>query len=298
VVSPILSILTFIEKEHTKILGKTLRDIVSQKIGITRKHTPLLVGFQTPHVMRLIREAFQNLYGEKTPPFFSVAKHYHYSIKTMDEHGTSFSLHDKQQFHIRPCGKAALQNAFIAHLTASKLLQESLENTQSFSSLDHCFLPGIFDIRHAPGLPTMIFDSLHTPCSARHFRQTLETVFPHRNYTFFLSFLKDKPYLSIVKELLRDGDTVIFLPNRSPRSISPHFLYNFFIHHKNFQEVSFFSMETFDVAFKSHIMSLDTTSVACIIGSNYLLQEVYRYFSDYFPFTNTLFSGLIEKAVL
>ena len=46
VVEPKLSIITTIEKEHCNILGNTLEEIATQKAGIIKKNTPVLIGKQ------------------------------------------------------------------------------------------------------------------------------------------------------------------------------------------------------------------------------------------------------------
>lgn len=48
--SPILTIITTISYDHTDVLGKTLKEIASEKAGIIKKNVPCIIGPQTQEV--------------------------------------------------------------------------------------------------------------------------------------------------------------------------------------------------------------------------------------------------------
>lgn len=50
VISPCLSLITNISKDHTDILGNTLIEIASEKAGIIKKSTPVVIGTSQPNV--------------------------------------------------------------------------------------------------------------------------------------------------------------------------------------------------------------------------------------------------------
>ncbi|KDO32908.1 hypothetical protein SPRG_02599 [Saprolegnia parasitica CBS 223.65] len=53
IVTPVLSVITSIGLDHTRILGSTIPEIAREKAGIMKPHVPVVVGPQSPqHIMR------------------------------------------------------------------------------------------------------------------------------------------------------------------------------------------------------------------------------------------------------
>ncbi|WP_407427518.1 bifunctional folylpolyglutamate synthase/dihydrofolate synthase [Treponema sp.] len=64
VISPVCSVITPIEKEHTEFLGDTLEKIAYEKGGIIKENTPVIIAKQQPSV----RKVFEKIAEEKHSP--------------------------------------------------------------------------------------------------------------------------------------------------------------------------------------------------------------------------------------
>lgn len=64
IITPILSIITNISKDHTQFLGNTLAQIATEKAGIIKKSTPVVIGESIPET----KTVFENIAKEKNAP--------------------------------------------------------------------------------------------------------------------------------------------------------------------------------------------------------------------------------------
>jgi len=68
IISPDLSIITNISLEHTQFLGDTLAKIASEKAGIIKPHTPVVIGETTPETRPVF---LQKALAEQAPIYFA-----------------------------------------------------------------------------------------------------------------------------------------------------------------------------------------------------------------------------------
>ncbi|MBI2463749.1 hypothetical protein HYV57_02235 [Candidatus Peregrinibacteria bacterium] len=311
VYDPALTILTSMEAEHTRILGKTIQSILLEKLGITRENIPLIVGKQSSRVYRCIDKYVK----KKKIPLVRVSDFLTAENSTVNRQGTFFDLvfsdlilHSwGEKSYKKPLknagtmlpkftekalkntlstanakirlqalhGDVFVENALIA-LTAFLVFKAS--SVKIFELVNQCRkvfsslrLPGHFEIRSRKGKP-FILDVLHTPKSARAFRQTLDRVFPNQPRVFLAAFLEDKKKHRILHTLMRPDDVLVLTSLHHPRAYNSQSLYNFFVHRDMFRGRVFFEKNMKNAFHK--IFSLQSQSfLPCIIGSHYLLRE-------------------------
>ncbi|MBI5755251.1 hypothetical protein HZA41_03470, partial [Candidatus Peregrinibacteria bacterium] len=224
--------------------------IIGVKLGITRRGIPLILGKQKKRQKNLIFEQLHHCGVQ----IFDVEKHFSIFGLTMTEKGIFFE-YCSHVFFLRLHGEAAVWNALTALLTAEHLLKkcDPVGVEMVFGNMS---LPGHFEIRSLPNGGKLILDVLHTPESARNFRQTLEQVFPNRSYVFIAAFLQDKNVPAILKQLVRPRDSIFFPKISHPRFASNHYKTGDLS--KIFQEIA---------------QSDCQQKIFCLIGSHYLLGE-------------------------
>lgn len=285
VFDPTLTILTSIELEHTRILGKTIQSILREKLGITRKNIPLVINRQSPFVSRYIKQ-----FSKKNKiPLVQASDSFVAENIEINRNGTFFDLvvFNKKicrfRFFLSLHGRVFVENAITA-LTAFMTWQKAkIPDRYSKSNFETCALescrkvfaslalPGHFEIRSEKGKP-FVFDVLHTPKSARAFRETLDCVFPGQPCVFLTAFLEDKKKHRILHELIRPNDVLILTSVQHARAYNSQSLYNFFIHSDTFNGRIFLEDDMKKAFCK--ISSLQSRSfLPCIIGSHYLLRE-------------------------
>lgn len=72
IISPVLSIITNISKDHTAMLGNTLPEIATEKAGIIKSQTPIVIGEYQEEVATIFK---QKAMTENAPIFFAEQLH-------------------------------------------------------------------------------------------------------------------------------------------------------------------------------------------------------------------------------
>ena len=65
VVTPVVSVLSTVELEHTDILGDTLEKILNEKMGIKKDGVPMVIGYQDQEVYRFLEGRDGLIFAEK-----------------------------------------------------------------------------------------------------------------------------------------------------------------------------------------------------------------------------------------
>ena len=164
VIDPELTIITSIDLDHQHILGETLIDVATEKAGIIKKQTPVLVCSQTPEVMDVIRKKAQ----ERNSPII-----YSNDPKriTVDHRSTGFELDNKQYFvpligaHQAINAGLAIRAVMHQYPEMKKTeIQSGLSNTKWFGRFQPLIknLPIYYDVAHNPSGIGTIRTSLDT----------------------------------------------------------------------------------------------------------------------------------------
>ncbi|MDR2257707.1 MAG: tetrahydrofolate synthase [Treponema sp.] len=163
IVDPLVSVITLIEKEHTKYLGDTIAAIAGEKAGIIKPGRPLALAEQSPEAL----EVFQNRARFSESPLFYLPDMAHISGIHITKGGSFFTLHDRGggflpaslELFVPIPGEAQAYNAGLAALAAKTALP-SLKETSIQRGLARFTLPARFEkIREDP---EFIIDGAHT----------------------------------------------------------------------------------------------------------------------------------------
>ena len=90
IITPILSVITNISLDHTKLLGSSLEQIAMEKAGIMKKGVPVVIGETTPETRMVFEAVAQETgapvtFAEDTPEVISV-KDSNFGIRYTTEH--------------------------------------------------------------------------------------------------------------------------------------------------------------------------------------------------------------------
>jgi len=205
VVNPIASILTPIELEHTEYLGDTIPQIASEKAGIIKPNTPVIVSPQVSEAL----EVFYSVAESRSSPI-----HYlpHY-LRSFEAHthieGTELRLEWNADLFsstlpppplrilLRLLGEVQAENAALAaltiHLTMPHLSEEVIQR-----GLETAYLPGRF--QRIQDSPPVYVDGSHTPLSARRLLHSFLEIHP-RPHTLILGIVSGKRHEEIASIL-------------------------------------------------------------------------------------------------
>ena len=165
VIDPELSIITSIDLDHQHLLGETLIDIATEKAGIIKKQTPVLVCSQKPEVIDVIRKKSQE--SNSTIIYSNDPQNI-----IINHHSTDFEL-DNKKYSVPLIGTHQAINAGLAIRAVRHYLPE-IKHIEIQSGLSDTKWYGRFQplIKNLP----IYYDVAHNPGGIRAIRNTLNNL--------------------------------------------------------------------------------------------------------------------------
>lgn len=206
VIRPKLCCITPIELEHTEFLGDTIEKIASEKAGIIKNCTPVIVAPQTEESAKIVlrEKAFTRHAPFYYVPDYIKNDYYKFNHKTQKMH-----VHFEGEFFNRPIdtdmhmlGQAQVYNAYMASLAVKKLYP-NLDEAIIEKGLSKAKLPGRFEIiKNIPdsnGIPFVILDGAHTLNSIKLTLDTLNKTYTKSKCNLLFACAADKDIKDISK---------------------------------------------------------------------------------------------------
>ena len=189
IITPMLSVITTIDYDHTAILGNTLEEIAYEKAGIIKENIPLIYYPCKKEIENIII----NTCREKN----SVCKTLDdIKITDINLNGSEF-IYKNKKYTVNMMGKHQVYNACVAIEALSEL---NIEYKNIKNGIKKMKLIGRFE--RLCKKPAVYIDGGHNPQGAK---SIVETVCYHKieNPVFIVSMVKEKDiksYLDIIKE--------------------------------------------------------------------------------------------------
>lgn len=223
IIHPELSVITNIGYDHMNILGNTLPEIASQKAGIIKKNTPVVIGELLPETMPVfIKEANE----KEANVHFAQSR---FVVEYLEPTGNLLFVHVKDK-HNNTVEKLRLdlngiyQSKNICTLLMSveilrkqgyhlseETIHKALENVKGLTGLR-----GRWDILQTH--PAVIQDVAHNTDGISQVLQQLKHNYPQSNIHFVLGFVKDKD-VEHVLELFPANANYYFSNAHIPRAM-------------------------------------------------------------------------------
>ena len=188
-----VSVITPIDFDHEKWLGKSLREIASEKAGIIKPNVPVVCGPQRPEAEEVIRARA----AECEAPLQFVNESY-------------------QRSPVGLSGEYQKQNAVlaIAALRAAKIDIDDSSIARGLATVD-------WPARFQRWDDRVVIDGAHNPSAARVLAQTWRETFGDQRASLILAILSDKDLRGICEALVPITDSVLLPKIRSERAASP-----------------------------------------------------------------------------
>lgn len=196
VITPKVSIITPISFDHTKHLGKNLRDIAREKCGIIKRSVPTVVAYQPPEVMEVVRHVCDDVGS----PLI---------LATPDEINSPLGL----------AGEHQRQNAACAVETAHVLSGSGFAIAGLDEALAGTNWPGRLEV--VSEKPRVILDSAHNVAGAETLASYVRSTIPREHAILILGVLADKDIEGMVRQLAPQFKEVVFTRAPSARAASP-----------------------------------------------------------------------------
>lgn len=203
VITPILSVITSINFDHTNLLGNTLESIARHKAGII-KGNPCVSSSQHPEVRKVLKEQAGTVSSELV--FFSTRR-----MRFLEMEGARQRV--MYEFHHRKPLTVTLSLLGIHQMINAGVVLDALEALKSLGydritdenvieALSQVRWPGRMEVIHEE--PFVIIDGAHNMDGAVNLRESLEFYFPEKRIILILGILKDKDVGSVSTVLSRN----------------------------------------------------------------------------------------------
>lgn len=216
VVSPLVSVITNISKDHTEYLGNTLAAIAAEKACIIKRGAPVVTA-ASGTALRVITGSARELsskayvYGGDFKSEGRGTENFRYEGPEWTLDGLRSNLTGAYQMENLSVAIAALES--LSTDSGIKIREESVRN-----GISRINWPGRLEVLRES--PPLILDCAHNPGGARALARSLGEIYPGTRFTFLIGMLKDKRGHAFLKELSPLAERVIFTEPPSERCAS------------------------------------------------------------------------------
>ncbi len=222
VISPEAVVITGIGLDHCEFLGKTLREIASEKAGIIKDGVPVVSAAQEPPAMKVIREKA----GENSAPLFTSGESSFRAELTSETFGgTSFRYFGERlnrDFTVPLAGRHQMINASMALKTAEILIEKYCGlKCDIGKGLSAVRWPGRLEMVNED--PPVLIDGAHNPQAAFALSAYLREVAfsTYNRVVLVVGAMGDKDIDGILDPLLPLASELIFTAPAYGRSAPP-----------------------------------------------------------------------------
>ncbi|RLD63915.1 MAG: bifunctional folylpolyglutamate synthase/dihydrofolate synthase [Bacteroidetes bacterium] len=223
IISPELSIITNISKDHTQFLGDTIEKIAIEKAGIVKENIPLVIGQSSEELKPVFIEKAE----EKRTEIYFAEDNYHvdYALTTVDEK-QNFQVYSGKNI-VYPNLKLDLLGIYqkynlLTTLQSIKLLQE-----KGFQIKEEHIYNGLENIQINTGLkgrwqiighnPRIICDTAHNEAGIREVVSQIQST-PYKKLHMVIGMVNDKN-IDKVLSLLPQNARYYFTKADIPRAL-------------------------------------------------------------------------------
>lgn len=238
--SSVLSVITSIGLDHTRVLGDTLTAIATEKAGIIKAGGLVVTAPQEPEALAVIRaqcaqmgahliEAGAPTLLEHTqadvPTFLEhtqagASGHFDYTDAAPSGFCQSFSYGPYEHLKISMAGIYQPANAAVAVEAALALnchCGANIKEQHIYDGLAAARWPGRFELLAAHSV--IVADGAHNPDGARVLAGSLKAYFPGKRCILVMGVFADKDYQKILEIMSQCGDTIITHKPGTPRGL-------------------------------------------------------------------------------
>jgi dihydrofolate synthase/folylpolyglutamate synthase len=224
VITPLVSVITNIDLEHTEFLGDTLELIAQEKAGIVKPGVPVVTGAIQPSVVEVIeREA-----AEKHARVYRLTKDFT-AQNISHDHAQVFDYRGLQASFSKMCitmqGRYQVDNACLAIAAAECLMSEGITIDESAIRLGLEQTRWEGRLERVAQKPDVFLDGAHNPASAKMLAGAArEMKSAYRRLILVVGILSDKDYRGIIAELVPLAEYVIVTRPQYSRAMDIHVL--------------------------------------------------------------------------
>ncbi|MFO7881748.1 MAG: folylpolyglutamate synthase/dihydrofolate synthase family protein [Kosmotogaceae bacterium] len=219
---PLLSVITGVSLDHTRILGSSEEKIAIEKSQIIKQGRPLVNGVTRPCIRKIIEDKC----AETKSKFWTFWKDFDINDTKMKLNKNEFNYHGEKEYTklgLALNGEHQFKNAAVAlkaFEVSTKELNISVEEEKLRKALKEVKWPGRFEVFNYSDR-MVILDGAHNPDGAVRFRNNLEAYFESKNLFLLYGGLDDKDHKTTARYISPAIETVVITRVPSHRNVSP-----------------------------------------------------------------------------
>ena len=232
---PLVTVITNVSRDHTHILGSTVRQIAWEKAGIIKPGIPLITGVSHHDAIEIVEQTCR----ERRAPLRLLGRDIHVTAHHRQEmvlaNDESISSVDAQTSHsewknvpVSLRGTHQAINAALALASIDELRQQGIPISEAaiHKGMAQVRWPGRVEV--VSRRPTVVIDAAHNWESARALASTLREEFRPRRRLLIFAATRDKDVAGLLRLLIPEFDTISFTKYiDNPRGVPPAELQSF-----------------------------------------------------------------------
>ena len=264
VITPVVTAITTISKDHEAYLGPDELSIAREKAGIIKPQIPVVIGKVSEDVAQLLRKIAE----ERRSPSYLQGADFSFSLK--DDRFFDYTGIKQHFFDIELAliGRHQRSNASVA-LAVMELIRGRfpIDEATMRTGLRKVRWPGRFDIMIER--PTVVLDGAHNPEGVKALVEELHRRRQGRNVKLLFATMADKDWDIMVRGLSNAVDEVVFTRVNMERSADPRMLAE-----KLGKQIPHRVITDSRAALKTLLDEANDRDLIVVAGSLYLLGEV------------------------
>ena len=204
---PEVSVITRIGYDHVNILGDTLQEIASEKAGIIKEKTPVVLSMQEPQALQVLQKDAKKKQAE---------------CVCVEEADVAYAEKLKPGL----LGAYQRENAAAAVL-AARIYEKKHPADETYTGqewenviargIHKAIWPGRMEIINRQ--PFLLADGAHNSNGVEALRESLVALFPGEKFHFIMGVMADKDYEKMIKELLPLATDFVTVTPESSRAL-------------------------------------------------------------------------------
>jgi len=272
----VITVITNIEYDHTKSLGKTLPKIALEKAGILKSEIPLVLGATRSSARKAILQRAKSL----ACPVIEYNKIVTVSHERYDEKGIFYDISipsydiNWQHLYCNLAGAHQVGNTALAVFVCavlSKMYGFKLDEDKTRKALHTIVWNG--RLQRIAQNPTIILDGSHNPAGMRQLVQNIKSIYKYKRLIVVLGILYDKNIQKMVNTISEIADIIVISKSQSHRAAAVETL------EKEVQKtrIKYYKEPDSISAFEHAKKIADKEDLICVSGSLYTIGEVIAY---------------------
>ncbi len=270
VITPLMSIITNIEIDHTQQLGSDRKSIAIEKAGIIKPNSICITNSRYESVSAI----FSQICKQRNAEHIRVDQLAKVNQVQLGEKVTSLDMGINgsifPQLKLSLVGEHQIQNAALAVAAAtilnSKFLPIKIENI--YHGLVDVQWPG--RLQTISWNPRVVVDVAHNLNGISEVKKSIRTIFSYDRLIVLFGVCKDKNYTAMIKALAPSADLFIAIKAGTDRALSPTTIANIAL--KYTDQVHKFKTSTEGMNFA--LQQVKPNDMILGIGSHYIVSEI------------------------